>query len=47
MADEEDGKSWLLPSEIPFDELKEHALDFHTAKAARLCDETEGLVITP
>lgn len=47
MADEEDGKSWLLLSEVPFDELKGHALDFHKAKAARLCDETENLVITP
>lgn len=26
MADEEEVKSWLLPSEIPFDELKGHAL---------------------
>jgi hypothetical protein len=27
MADEEDEKSWLLPSEVPFDELKGHALE--------------------
>jgi len=27
MADEEDEKSWLLASEIPFDELKGHALE--------------------
>ena len=27
MAEEEDEKSWLLPSEVPFDELKGHALE--------------------